>query len=111
VNPKARRTQRGPLTEGWAARHVASTHQITKLSEPFRANNWRQMATPSAMDDGATILPAGGMEGGRGRCSELLEVHISKDMEHPLTGVNRGFGQLSDLPPLAFIDIKREETL
>jgi hypothetical protein len=43
--------------------------------------------------------------------SELLEVDVSKDMEHPLTGINRGFGKLRDLAALALVDIECKETL
>jgi hypothetical protein len=32
-------------------------------------------------------------------------------MEHPFTGINRGFGQLSDLAALALVEIDRKEPL
>jgi hypothetical protein len=49
--------------------------------------------------------------GGGSAGSELLEVHISKRREHPLTGINRGFGQLGDLAAFALVEIEGKQLL
>ena len=54
------------------------------------------------------LLPGAGLGG---QCSELLQVHISEEMEDPLTGINRRFGQLRDLPTLTFVNVNCEEAL
>jgi hypothetical protein len=90
---------------------METTPRVIAASRTIPHRKLCHMATPSPVGSAVIPLPASMWAEAWGECLELLEVHISEDVEYPLTGINRGFGQLSDLATLALVDIERKEPL